>query len=319
MALLDQQQMERISPFFGTGVGRVTGRALKKLLRLDAFADCYDRSAADGATGPDFARNVLLQTGADYRVAGIERLKALAGRGPFITVSNHPYGGMDGIILVDMLGHLFPDFKVLVNKILALLEAMGPSFITVTPTGKERTAPTRDSINGIRLAMQHIRDGHPLGIFPAGAVSDMDRKTRVVSDREWQDPIIRLIRKVNVPVVPVRFFDGNSDFYYKLGWIDWKVRLLRLPTEVINKGGQQIRVGIGEPLMPEEQARFTDLAAFRDHLRSLVYDMPLPAHFTPRAGLGLEAPLNTDFGSTVPGEPMRPGVAGAGETDSGAS
>lgn len=302
MALLDQKQMESISPFFGTGLGKVTGKVLKRLLNLDSFADYYERSAEGGATGPDFARNVLHHTGTDYQVHGIGRLKALAGKGPFITVSNHPYGGMDGIILVDMLGHLFPDYKVLVNKILALLEAMQPSFITVTPTTTERTAPTRDSINGIRLAMQHIREGHPLGIFPAGAVSDMDRKTREIRDREWQEPIIRLIRKVGVPIVPIRFFDGNTDFYYKLEWIDWKLRLLRLPTEVINKGGRLIRVGIGEVILPEEQAAFTDIAAFRAFLRSRVYDMPLPEYFQPRAELGLDGPAaHAAVPASIPG------------------
>ena len=288
MALLDQQQMESISPFFGTGFGKVTGKMLKSLLNLNRFAACYEQSAEGGAVGPDFAHNVLVNTGADYQVHGIGRLKELAGKGPFITIHNHPYGGMDGIVLVDLFGHLFPDYKVLVNKLLAMLEAMRPSFITVTPTTTERTAPTRDSISGIRLAMQHIREGHPLGIFPAGAVSDMDRKTREVRDREWQEPIIRLIRKVGVPIVPVRFFDGNTDFYYKLEWIDWKLRLLRLPTEVINKGGKLIRVGIGEVITPEEQARFSDLSAFRDFLRSRVYDMPLPDRFVPRSGLSLE-------------------------------
>ena len=302
MALLDQQQMESISPFFGTGLGKVTGKVLKSLLNLNAFADCYDKSAVGGAMGPDFAHNVLLNTGADYRVSGIGRLKALVGQGPFITVSNHPYGGMDGVILVDMLGHLFPDYKVLVNKILALLEALRPSFITVTPTAAERTAPTRDSINGIRLAMQHLRDGHPLGIFPAGAVSDMDRKTREIRDREWQEPIIRLIRKVGVPIVPIRFFDGNTDFYYKLEWIDWKLRLLRLPTEVINKGGRLIRVGIGEVITPEEQARFTDIAAFRDFLRGRVYGMPLAEDFVPRDALGLDGPLPSGTAGCGPDE-----------------
>ena len=288
MALLDQKQMESLSPFFGTGLGKVAGKALKHLLNLDDFAAYYEKAAEGGATGPDFARNVLVHTGADYQVHGIEKLRQLVGKGPFITVHNHPYGGMDGIILVDMLGHLFPDYKVLVNKILSLLEAMRPSFITVTPTAAERTAPTRDSISGIRLAMQHLREGHPLGIFPAGAVSDMDRKTREIRDREWQDPIIRLIRKVGVPVVPVRFFDGNTDFYYKLEWIDWKLRLLRLPTEVINKGGRLIRVGIGDVITPEEQAGFSDIASFREFLRSRVYGMPLPDRFLPRAELGLD-------------------------------
>ena len=278
MALLDQRQMESISPFFATGLGKVAGRCLKRLLNLNRFCDYYERSAAGGVHGPDFARNVLTQTGASYEVAGLDVLEGLEP--PFITISNHPYGGLDGIILVDLIGHIFPDYKVLVNKFLSYLEAMGPSFITVTPTGTERTAPTRDSISGIRTALQHLREGHPLGIFPSGAVSDLDRKTGLVTDRPWQEAIIRVIRKAGVPVVPVRFFDGNSKFYYRLGLIDWKVRLMRLPTEVINKAGTQNRLAFGPVIQPEVIRSFQDIPTLTGFLRSSVYDMSLPPRFT---------------------------------------
>ena len=162
---------------------------------------------------------------------------------------------------------------------------MGPSFIEVTPTGEERTAPTKDSISGIRLALQHLHEGHPLGIFPSGAVSDLSLRDRCIRDREWQDAIIRVIKKARVPVVPIRYFDGNSLFYYLLGLISWKIRILRLPKEVINKGGKTIRVGIGDIISVEEQEKYTDINEFRDFLRHSVYDMPLPDNFVKRSEL----------------------------------
>lgn len=285
MALLDQKQMESISPFFGTGFGKLAGKVLKRMLNLNNFCGVYERSAADGSLGPDFAHNVLADTRATYEVSGFDILRGL--QPPFITISNHPYGGLDGIILVDMLGHLYPDYKVIVNKFLSLLEAMGPSFITVTPTSTERTAPTQDSISGIRMALQHLRDGHPLGIFPAGAVSDLDRKTGLVRDRDWQEPIIRVIRKAGVPVIPIRFFDGNTKFYYRLGLIDWKVRLMRLPTEVINKAGTCNRLAVGPIIQPEVIRSFADIPSLTSFLRSSIYDMPLPDNFVSFNELGL--------------------------------
>ena len=284
MALLDDNQMRSISPFFGTPFGRFAGDVLKKLLALDDFIDTYETSAEGGAIGPDFAYNVMKVTGADYMVSGFDTLRKLAG-GPFITISNHPYGGVDGLINVDLVGHLYQDYKVIVNKILGYLEAMGPSFIEVTPTGEERTAPTKDSISGIRLALQHLHEGHPLGIFPSGAVSDLSLRDRCIRDREWQDAIIRVIKKARVPVVPIRYFDGNSLFYYLLGLISWKIRILRLPKEVINKGGKTIRVGIGDIISVEEQEKYTDINEFRDFLRHSVYDMPLPDNFVKRSDL----------------------------------
>ena len=84
--------------------------------------------------------------------------------------------------------------------------------------------------------------------------------------------MIRLIRKLGVPVVPVHFLDRNSDLYYSLGLIDWKVRLLRLPAEVFNKRGKRTRIAIEPVITPEQQAEFTDIGQFRDFLRNKVYN-----------------------------------------------
>ena len=106
-------------------------------------------------------------------------------------------------MLVDLFGHIRPDFKVMVNRFLGRIKALESNFICVTPNGSERSAPTKDSVQGIRDAIAHIRDGHPLGIFPSGAVSDLSIKDRCIRDRQWQEAVLRLIKKLNVPVVPV--------------------------------------------------------------------------------------------------------------------
>lgn len=284
MPLNVKEQISASVPFFKSRTGGIVADMAMKLTGMDHFSEVYDRCERD--KGPDFARNVLEDTGVDYLIGGYERLKELP-EGPFITISNHPYGGVDGLILVDLFGHLRPDFKVLVNKILSYLRALDDNFITVTPTGTERTAPTADSLRGIKLALMQIREGHPLGIFPSGAVSDLSLKDRKIRDRPWQEPIIRVIKKAGVPVLPVRFFDHNFMFYYLLGLINWKVRLARLPREVINKRGRLTRVGIGDFISVEKQKEFSDIREFSDFLRSSVYDMPLPEAFVRRSEIKL--------------------------------
>ena len=80
--------------------------------------------------------------------------------------------------------------------------------------------------------------------------------------------------KADVPVLPVRFFDGNSAFYYSLGLIDWRIRLLRLPSEVFNKRGRGFHIGIGRLITAEEIKEYgKDLEALRKFLRASVYDM----------------------------------------------
>lgn len=81
-----------------------------------------------------------------------------------------------------------------------------------------------------------------------------------------------MIKILNVPVVPVHFLDRNSNFYYSLGLIDWRVRLARLPAEVFNKRGKQTRIALGEIIMPERLSSFEDLGELRSFLRNMVYN-----------------------------------------------
>ena len=268
MPLIELNELERISPIFCGKTGNALGKSLMGMLAIDKVNELYDRNV--NTKGPEFAGSVLNDIGVDVEVHGDINLSDLP-TGPFITISNHPYGSIDGIILLYVFGHVRHDFKVMVNKLLARIDTMKDSFICVTPTGNERTSPTNDSLRGIRDAVSHVRSGHPLGIFPSGAVSDFSFRDMRVRDRQWQEPVIRLIKKLRVPVVPVKFLDRNSAFFYSLGLIDWRVRLMRLPWEVFNKRGTTARIEIGEIITPQMQDEYDDLAAFGNFLRSSIY------------------------------------------------
>lgn len=273
-------------PFFGTRTGRLAARVMKKILSLNRFVVVYETSGADGSRGADFARNVCLELGVNYAIGGADNLKRLPD-GPFILISNHPYGGLDGILLVDLIGHLRPGFKIIVNQFISILEYMSPSFINVTPTGNERKSVSAVSIQGIKQALGQIGNGLPLGVFPAGATSNYDRKTGQVCDRPWQEAMIKVIQRAGVPVVPVRFLDRNTRTFYILGRIHPVLRHLRLPKEVINKGGRQVRLVIGEPVSVEEQHTCKSVKDLSDMLRSKVYSMPIPDSFVYRNDISL--------------------------------
>lgn len=190
--------------------------------------------------------------------------------GPFITVSNHPFGAADGITLIYLVTRLRPDFKVVVNYFLSHLSAMRPNFISVDAWSvdpKKRSI----SINGIRKVMSQIRDGHPVGFFPAGAMSKTDRHG-VLVDREWQKSVLDIIAKVKVPVIPIYFHGSNTWFFNFLGHACWPARSLRLPYELFHKRGKEIHISIGDPVMPDKQMEFRgDSAALGRYLREQTY------------------------------------------------
>lgn len=255
-------------------------RLMMRLFSVDRVNDLYDRTAH--LRGADCSDAMLRDVGIDYLVGYPERLETLP-EGAFITVSNHPYGHLDGMMLVDLFGHIRPDYKLMVNQFLAKIETLSDHFINVVPNGDAIGAPKAASLSGIRETLSRLREGHPVGCFPSGAVSDLSIKEHCIRDRAWQTSILRVIREARVPVLPVRFFDGNSKTYYRLGLISPKVRLTKLLSEVFNKRDAVVRLGIGELISPKEQDRCGSAEEFGTLLRSRVYDMPLPEDFRPRS------------------------------------
>jgi len=298
MALLTIQEIEKAAPIFKGKLGNAVARGLLNFLNVTKLSDANDSISQH--QGAEFAKacnaeaaKVKFTVNGLSREDAIEKFKKIVPDGPFITISNHPIGTLDGTILIDFIGHVREDYKCMVNEILAKFEGLRPSLISVNPNGDQVATPTARSIAGVRMAKEHLQNGHVLGLFPSGAVSDLKlgRRPEVeipspawegapksylepkVRDREWQMSIIKFIKRAGVPVLPIRFLDGNSKFYYRLGLIDWRVRLLRLPSELFNKAGKTIRLVTGPIISPEMQKACSSMEELRALLRASVYSL----------------------------------------------
>lgn len=202
--------------------------------------------------GPEFVRHLIEDFDITLDVDGLETLDNLP-EGAFITVSNHPFGALDGITLIHLVASRRPDYKVMVNMILGRIKAMEPNFIAVDAMASDDPAKQAVSMKGIRQVIQRIKQGHPIGFFPAGAVSKVNWRGRLV-DRQWQESVVRLIDKLKVPVIPIYFHGSNSWFFNFLGVVCWQLRTLRLPSEVWRKCHTTMHISVGKPITPEEQA-----------------------------------------------------------------
>lgn len=203
--------------------------------------------------GPEFTRRLLFdEFKMTLRVDNIDVLDHLP-EGAFITVSNHPFGALDGIALIYLVGSRRPEFKVLVNMILNQISAMRPNFIAVDPLASDNPSKRAVSVNGIRQALRQLRDGNPVGFFPAGAMSKSTLR-HGIQDREWQRSVLQIIHRAKVPVIPIFFHGGNSWWCNFLGHVCWPARSLRLPAEVFRKNGTEMHISVGEPISLEQQA-----------------------------------------------------------------
>ncbi|MBR3097222.1 MAG: lysophospholipid acyltransferase family protein, partial [Bacteroidales bacterium] len=194
--------------------------------------------------------------------------------GGFVTVSNHHYGSIDGMILSAVIGARRPDYKILTTFLLSMIPSLRDSFI---PVDNFRSGTAR-SVSGIRTALGHLADGHPLGLFPAGEVGTWQKgknrtsigRKRVVEDIPWADSSIKLAQKSGFPVIPIYFEGENSRSFHILGRIHPRLRTARLIHEVFNKRGRVVKVRIGMPIPAAEVASF-DIPSLGRYLRNRCY------------------------------------------------
>lgn len=268
-AVLDICNLQKLSPIFKNKLVAFLTKGLFKCLSVDKVNQihanhCHLRGAAfTSAMLSDPLMNVK------YRVHYRERLNSLP-EDAFITVSNHPIGSLDGIILIDIFASLRKDFRVMVNGFLANITAMGDNFISVQPRTDDKNSGNPSNVNGVRASLGWLKDGHPMGFFPAGAMS-FENKNKEVRDLPWTHSIIRLIRKAKVPVYPVYFDCQNTNFFYWLGNISWKLRTIWVPTEAFNKKGKTLDVYIGDPIPAEVIQQYKNDNELADFLYNATY------------------------------------------------
>jgi putative hemolysin len=222
--------------------------------------------------GAPFVKGLLDDFRITLRIDNEEILDNLP-EGAFITVSNHPFGALDGITLIHLIASRRPEYKVMVNMILNYIKAMRPNFIAVDALASDDPAKKAVSMQGIKQAIMQVRRGKPIGFFPAGAVSKINRHGQL-EDREWQETVVRLIEQLKVPVIPIYFHGSNSWFFNFLGVVCWQLRTLRLPSEVFRKCGTTLHVSVGEPISVEEQLKHQGShAEFGEFLKSKTYQL----------------------------------------------
>lgn len=261
--VLTYEDVVKMAPFFKGR--RKLVNAIFRLLAIDKVNGVHSRHYK--TPGIPFSHALVeKEFNVSLRVDNEEVLERFK-EGAFITVSNHPLGAFDGIVLLHLVGRHRPDFKVMVNMFLNHISAMRPSFIAVDPFASDDPVKKATSVKGIREAIKRVKSGSPIGFFPAGAMSRVNKELRIM-DREWQPTILNLIRKLEVPVVPIYFHDRNSAFFNILGAISWQLRTLRLPREVFLRQGKQMHITIGEPITVEEQKKCVSI----EELGKYLYD-----------------------------------------------
>ena len=266
---LTEEFERKIAPFAKPGVHR--------LLRLEELNDLYGCVAEPGKEG-DVWERILTSLNVAYQISGGD-LDNIPAQGPVVVVANHPYGGIEGVILAALLRSVRTDVKVLANSLLYSFPRLRESLIPVDPFGGESAIAS--NIRGLKAAIQWLRKGGVLAVFPAGEVAHVDVHRAAITDPAWHPTVGALIRRTSAPALPVFFAGNNGPMFQVLGMVHSLVRTVLLPSELLNKRDRTFRVRVGRPVTFEKLSEFPtdeEMTAYLRWRTFLLGNRNLPHH-----------------------------------------
>jgi len=250
--------------------GTFSGWLLMKVLKISTLNQIYDRNKH--LKELPFLNAILDEFQIKFEIPE-EDFKRLPKDGAYITISNHPLGGIDGILLLKLMLEREPNFKIIANFLLHRIDPMKPYIMPVNPFENHKDA--KSSVVGIKETLRHLRDGKPLGMFPAGEVSTY-KDGKLVVDKAWEEGAIKVIRKAQVPVVPIYFHAKNSRLFYFLSKINPTLRTAKLPSELLTQKDRIIKVRVGKPIPVAEQNEYESIEEYTEFLRKKTYMLANP-------------------------------------------
>ncbi|RCH56680.1 hemolysin [Mucilaginibacter hurinus] len=238
---------------------------LMELMKINQVNELF--AQAQPNEGPDFVDAILKGCGVTIEYDE-EDLKNIPANGAFIAIANHPYGGLEGMVLLKILCTVRPDAKIMANFLLKKIPNLSNYFVAVNPF---ENIDHSSSISGLKNTLELLSNGTPIGIFPAGEVSTFKLDKQEITDRLWHPVVGKIIAKAKVPVVPIYFHGNNGLLFNLLSMIHPALRTAKLPSELFNKQGDTIKLRIGKPIQYNDIPDNTNATKLLSFLRAKTY------------------------------------------------
>jgi Putative hemolysin len=263
MELFKPKDILKANPKLSFLGGEHFARFLMLLLRFDKLNRVYNQIG--DKKGLEFIDELLNILEINFLYDSEELQKRVPKTGPVVVVSNHPFGGLEGILLIKMLSQIRPDVKIMSTHLLQKIDPISEYFIEEESFLKKNITDA-----STERAAAHLEKGGVLCFFPAGEVSQFDTY-RVLTDKQWQYPVIKFIKQQKAPVVPIHFQGNNSRMFYWMGNVLPALKEMKLPTEILYQHRKPIKIRIGNPVSVTEQDKFSDIYQYGRYLRAKTY------------------------------------------------
>ena len=229
----------------------------------------YDLEVANGA---DFWRVMVERYGLRLDVMR-GSLDSIPQTGPVIVVSNHPYGILDGLMMGRILSERRNgEFRILAHQVFRRAPDLEKVILPISFDENKEAA--RLNLKTRAAAVDYLHDGGAIGIFPGGTVSTSAKPFSQPMDPSWRNFTAKMIYKSNAVVVPIFFDGGNSRLFQLASHLHYTLRMGLLIREFKARINKPVRVVVGEPIDPEQLARYEkEPTACMDFLRKATYDL----------------------------------------------
>ena len=217
--------------------------------------------------GLDFVSSVIKDLNISYNVLGEDNID-ISKR--YIIVSNHPLGGLDGIVLMDLFGKKFKNIKFVVNDLLYNIEPLKPLFIPINKYG-------RQSQEAAIMVDKDSSSNPQILYFPAGLCSRLVNNQ--IEDLPWKHSYINQAIKYKRDILPVYFEGKNSPLFYRVANLRKRLKLkfnfetILLPKEMFKKQNSCFNVIIGEPISYQSIVDHGKIKDLNNHIRERVYKL----------------------------------------------
>jgi len=241
-----------------------------KFIPMQQARELYQRVRA---APPGFRLEALLaemKINFEVQLSDLDRIPV---KGPLVAVANHPFGVLDGAALAVLLSRARPDVKILTNSMLESIPELHEHCIFVDPFRHSSSSykSVDKNVKPLKQAMEWLRQGGALAVFPAGEVSHWNVREAQVTDPSWSDVAARLVRKTGASALPVYFCGHNSARFQLLGLINPRLRTLFLLQEFLQQREKNVRIRIGKAIPSQLIANLEDDEEATEYLRLRTY------------------------------------------------
>lgn len=252
-----------------TWLGRVLwalGPLLDRIIGIRGIRRVYEDGGFQGMNAKNFCDRGIEYLNVDV-VPDASFADRIPKEGPVVVACNHPYGGIEGLMIAQAMLRVRPDVKVMANEMLGYIQELREILILADPL-----ATSTKNIVPIREATNHLSNGGLVVVFPAGRVSGWQEDKGRITDYPWHRLVGHLVKASDACMVPLFISGANSELFQKAGKLNPKLRMLMLPREMLKISGRRVELRAGRPvespalrdLKPAEIARTGRLLMYQN-------------------------------------------------------